>query len=306
MEELEIIQQWNVPGIRLFLNTVEYRTAHFHPDWEMLWMLENPMQILSLQESYRAEVGQVVLLSPNMPHEFRKVEYGCTFLCVQVSRDLFPGIDSLVMEGHIVDLFMDTAGLKESLGRCAMAYFRRERFYEMEVMGQVSQIFYDTFRAMPSHSVSLEEARSRDKRNARLLRLQEYVDSNYMHKIRLADFAREEGCTVSFLSHFVRDCLNQTFQDYVTSVRFNSACQQIAAGNTKMLDVCMESGFSDYRYFTRAFRQFCGMTPEQFCRSQNAQLREDALTRRSIHSLERFYTDEQSLAYLQAFLNRKN
>lgn len=299
MEELEIIRRWNVPGIRLFLNTVEYRTAHFHSDWEMLWVLENPLQIITLQQSFRVEVGQVVLLTPNMPHEFRKVEGGCTFLCVQVSRELFPGIDNLVMEAQIVDEFMDTAAIKKWLFRCALAYFRRERFYEMEVMGHVSRIFHDIFTAMPSHSVSMDEARSRDKRNARLLRLQKYVDENYMHKIRLADFAKEEGCTVSFLSHFVRDCLNQTFQEYVTSVRFNSACQQIAAGNTKMLDVCMESGFSDYRYFTKAFRQYCGMTPEQFAHSQNAQLREDALTRRSIHSMERFYTEEQSLRYLQ-------
>ena len=60
MEELEIIRRWNVPGIRMFLNTVEYRTAHFHSDWEMLWVLENPLQIITLQKSFRAEVGQVV------------------------------------------------------------------------------------------------------------------------------------------------------------------------------------------------------------------------------------------------------
>ena len=92
----------------------------------------------------------------------------------------------------------------------------------------------------------------------------------------------------------------------MTSVRFNSACPQIAAGNTKMLDVCMESGFSDYRYFTKAFRQYCGMTPEQFAHSQIAQLREDALTRRSIHSMERFYTEEQSLRYLQKLSGHEN
>lgn len=306
MEELEIIRRLNVPGINLFLNTVEYRTAHFHADWEMIWVLENPLQIVMLQKSVRIEPGQVVFLNPNMPHEFRKVDVGCTFLCVQVSRDLFPGIENLVLEEQIVDAFMDTAPVKQALLRCAMAYFRQERFFEMEVIGYISGVLHDIFVAMPSHCVSPEEARMRDKRNARLLRLQKFVDENYMHKIRLADFAREEGCTVSFLSHFVRDSLNQTFQEYVTAVRFNSACKMIAAGNTKMLDVCMESGFSDYRYFTRAFRQFCGMTPEQFCRSQNTHLQEAELPRRSIHSMERLYTADQSLQYLQQVIDHQN
>lgn len=299
MEEMEIIRRWNVPGIRMFLNTVEYRTAHFHADWELLWILENPMQIITLQHSFRAEPGQLILLTPNMPHEFRKIEGGCTFLCVQVSRDFSPGIENLVMEGHVVDEFLDTGLLRRELARCAAMYFRRERFYEMEVTGSLNSVLYRIFTAMPSHNVSVDEARNMDKRNARLLRLQKFVDENYMHKIRLQDFAREEGCTVSFLSHFVRDCLNQTFQEYVTSVRFNSACQQIAAGNTKMLDVCMESGFSDYRYFTRAFRQYSGMTPDEFCRSETSHLWEDNLTRRSIHSLEHFYTTDQSLQYLK-------
>ena len=300
MEEMEIIRRWNVPGIRMFLNTVDYRTAHFHPDWELVWILENPMQIITLQHALRAEVGQLILLTPNMPHEFRKLGGSCTFLCVQVSRDFSPGIENLMMEGHVVDDFLDADALKRALAQCAAVYFRRERFYEMEVTGRISSILYRIFTAMPSHSVSVDEVRSMDKRNARLLRLQKFVDENYMHKIRLQDFAREEGCTVSFLSHFVRDCLNQTFQEYVTSVRFNSACQRIAAGNTKMLDVCMESGFSDYRYFTRAFRQYSGMTPDEFCRSQNAQLWEETMTRRSIHSLEHFYTTQQSIAYLES------
>lgn len=300
MEEMEIIRRWNVPGIRMFLNTVEYRTAHFHTDWELLWILDNPMQIITLQQSFRAEVGQLILLTPNMPHEFRKIEGGCTFLCVQVRRDFSPGIENLMMEGHVADDFMDADDLKRELARCAGVYFRRGRFYEMEVTGRISNILYRIFTAMPSHSVSVDEVRSMDRRNARLLRFQRFVDENYMHKIRLQDFAREEGCTVCFLSHFIRDCLNQTFQEYVTSVRFNSACQRIAAGDTKMLDVCMESGFSDYRYFTRAFRQYSGMTPDEFCRSQNAQLWEDTLTRRSIHSLEHFYSSQQSIAYLES------
>lgn len=36
----------------------------------------------------------------------------------------------------------------------------------------------------------------------------------------------EKG-SVSFLSHFVRDAMNQMFQDYVNSVRFNSARKRV-------------------------------------------------------------------------------
>ena len=36
------------------------------------------------------------------------------------------------------------------------------------------------------------------------------------------------------------------------------------SGEKRLLDICEEAGFSDYRYFSRAFKQQFGMTPEQY------------------------------------------
>ena len=66
----------------------------------------------------------------------------------------------------------------------------------------------------------------------------------------------------------------------------------IAGGEEKLTAVCLESGFSDYRYFSAAFKKQFGMTPEQYKFSLKKP--ENAVIHHSIHSLERFYTDEQS------------
>ena len=96
--------------------------------------------------------------------------------------------------------------------------------------------------------------------------------------------------------------MNQSFQEYVGKVRFHAACQLIAEGNLHMLDVCFESGFSDYRYFSKAFQEQYHMTPEQYshCRNQNSA--EVTIYRRSLHSVERFYSDEESEQMIQKYL----
>lgn len=129
-------------------------------------------------------------------------------------------------------------------------------------------------------------------RNRRLRAFIRFVDENYMHKIRLADFAEAEGVSLHYLSHFVKDALNQSFQDYVNSVRVNCACQLMAAGEERLLDICEESGFSDYRYFSKAFKRQFGLTPEEYRKVQRKP--ENAVVHHSLHSLERFYDDEQS------------
>ena len=99
-----------------------------------------------------------------------------------------------------------------------------------------------------------------------------------------------------YLSHFVKDALNQSFQEYVCSVRVNCACKLMADSEKKLLDICEESGFSDYRYFSQAFKRQFGLTPEQY---RGLLVKpENAVIHHSLHSLERFYDDEQSKVIL--------
>ena len=45
MSELEIIQYPQVGGISVFLDTVEYRTPHFHPEWELIWIVDGKLRV---------------------------------------------------------------------------------------------------------------------------------------------------------------------------------------------------------------------------------------------------------------------
>ena len=69
-----------------------------------------------------------------------------------------------------------------------------------------------------------------------------------------------------------------------------------------MLEICMKSGFSDYRYFSRAFQKQCGMTPEEYSRSARATWVENVQVCHSIHSRELFYSWEDSLRIIDIYL----
>ena len=84
MEELEIVPQHQIDGMRVFVNTVEYRSPHFHPEWELLWVQDSPLNITSSQKKYEILPGELILFPPNWPHEFHEMEQPCTFLCLQI------------------------------------------------------------------------------------------------------------------------------------------------------------------------------------------------------------------------------
>lgn len=304
MEELEIIPHQHVDGMRIFINKVEYRSPHFHPEWELLWVLDTPLSITSFQRQYLIQPGELILFPPNYPHEFHKMERACTFLCLQISSKFFSSTANLHTEDIRLANYLteeDDRWLRKAILDTARICWTQEPFFQLFCVSTCGMILHRLLSRVPSHIMSVEEAANAEQRNARLMRLIQFVDENYMHKILLSDFAQQEGRSVSYMSHFVKDTMNQTFQNYVNSVRFNCARKLIAGSNDSMVSICIESGFSDYRYFSRIFRKTYGMTPAEYRKQAQLYLPENTIVNHSLHSHEEIYTETKSLGTLKEF-----
>ena len=103
MNEFEVIRYPQMNGLNIFFDTVDYRTPHVHPDWELILLLENALSVTCNQNTYRVEPGEILLFSPNQPHEFHRAGESCTFLCLQISpqvvAQVFPAVERLTVDG---------------------------------------------------------------------------------------------------------------------------------------------------------------------------------------------------------------
>lgn len=301
MNEVEIIRHCQMEGLTFFLNTVEHRTPHCHPEWELLWLLEGTLEVSCGQQAYALAQGQMILFAPNEIHEFRTDGQNGTFLCLQLSPQLYPALPAMALEQHCPHQVLgeeELHGLRTALFAAAESYFSRTQHYELFCLGQCSLVLHTLLTRLAVRILTREEAAATDRRNARLQRILRYVDENYMRKPSLALLAEQEGCSLSYLSHFIRQTANMTFQELVTAVRFSCARRLIAETDMRLLDVCVAAGFSDYRYFSRAFRQQYGLTPEEYRHAGHTGQTGPA-ARRSLHSVERICTAEESMVQLR-------
>lgn len=304
MDELEIVQYHQMDGLYVFVNAVTYRSPHFHHEWELLWVLDAPLKVKCQKREFTLQPGDLALFPPRLPHEFLQAKGICTFLCLQFSPErlslpTYIETDTICLNGRISPEFYDRT--RRTMLEIAENYYRREPLYEALCLGQSAILLHNLLKHIPYRSLTHEEATSENQRNARLMRLTRFVEENHMHKIRLADFAEAENCSVSYLSHFIKNTMNQTFQDYVSSVRFSHACKLIAEGNHSMMSVSVAAGFSDYRYFSKTFQKIYGMTPAEYGRLTSKPYQEESYHIPSAHSQERFLTHAQCLGVLQLF-----
>ena len=303
MSELEIVRHGQISGISVFFNTVEYRTPHFHAEWELVLVTGNTLILRHGQSEERYTAGELCLLPPKRVHAYSGEDGAVTFLCLQIAPQVFsyvfPQLEALTTDAFRPGAYLEPCELEEirsSFRTLAEIYFSETPYAELRSAELCARILFLLLSRLPIRPMSAEEINSADKRNARLDRFMRYVEENCAEKPSLEEFADAEHCSVSYMSRFLKAYLNQTFSEYIASARFRRARQLIDAGAKKMIDVCQESGFSDYRYFSECFKSRCGMTPEEYRLTRPAV--RDVWTAQSSGSSERFYTREESLKLL--------
>ena len=82
MNETEIIQHPQIDGLRIFFDTVDYRTPHVHEEFELIWLMEGRLSVQAGPFRHVAQSGEMVLFDPQQTHEFHKVCLLYTSRCV--------------------------------------------------------------------------------------------------------------------------------------------------------------------------------------------------------------------------------
>lgn len=308
--EFEIIEHSYIKYLNVFLVSMNYRNPHSHREFELILVLEGEVTIKSKQESYTLSSGCSVIFNPNQPHEIKSSIDNALILCVQVSpkfcNDYYPNISNLVFDSFNIKQNVSKENYKQIQSltlKLGCLYYEKRNGYEFICMSIVNLLFNIFLNSLPYHIISDEEKRSNQIKIERLNRILNYIDENYMYKLQLSHIAKIENLSVSYLSHFIKDNLNQSFQEYVNNHRFNQAKKLLLTKNTKLIDICIECGFSDYRYLYKAFNENYNCTPSEYRKLHNQIPLKNKPN--SDISCENFYTWENTLNILKEY-NLKN
>jgi AraC-like DNA-binding protein len=302
--EYEVIEHPYIKSLNVFLVNLDYRTPHLHEDIEVILVLDGQVTTRTQQEEYALASNSSVLFNSNQLHEFHASKEGALILCLQMSPKFcahyYPAISHLHFDSHHIDQHLpedQQAYVKALMVETAYQYYAKKPGYEFSCLSLLNQLFWIFLNKVPNHMLSEEEQKANIQKTERLRRILNYVDENYMNKVLLTEIARRENLSMAYLSHFIKDNLNQTFQEYLSNLRFSHARELVADNHMKFIDICMECGFSDYRYLYKAFLKNYGCTPKEY-----QSLHKPIAPTRKYHSSqssETFYTIENTLHILE-------
>ena len=92
----------------------------------------------------------------------------------------------------------------------------------------------------------------------------EYMQNNLNENLRLQDFAREAGMSISHFSERFRQQTGQSPMAFFIHMRMRLACRLLDLSGQPVKAVALEIGYRDPYYFSRIFKKSMGISPDKY------------------------------------------
>jgi two-component system response regulator YesN len=93
------------------------------------------------------------------------------------------------------------------------------------------------------------------------------VREKYREKIILEELAEKLHVTPEYLSSLFNKEIGKNFSTYLKEYRIEKAIELMISTELKMFEIAERTGYSDAKYFCRAFKEVTGMSPKEYIAS---------------------------------------
>lgn len=302
--DFEFIKFKELSNIRIFAVELGHCHFHAHKEMEICYVLSGRVHALSSDGDAAHNAGELILFNSKQAHElFSDDNKPTVILTFQFS----PAILSFVIprvehiEFQKLDLSApDNASFSRRLVNrllfLALTFFAAGQSFELNCFSQVLMIYSLLMNGLPWALYTEAERMALQKRFDRIFRIMEYIDSNYLGRLRLSDIARKEGLSMNYLSHFFKNETGISFQEYVLQKKLEKALHLLKRTDLSITEIALQSGFCDCRQLRSGVARKYGCALEEFREASFPSNRED---RESADFSQRFLPRDEAYSLVR-------
>ncbi len=250
---------------------------HRHADFEMNFCLEGTFDILADKKLLHVEAGCTTLLPPMCAHEIPESAEERTVLTITVGMSLlkehFSEFSHHVSAPRVCDLRGDeNKKICELFMECAEVIREGRALSDLCIKGNIYKIFAYLFDRR-------EEAAETEGGGADYLKIEnvekalELIYYNYKEALSVEYVATLTGYSKSNFCKIFKKVVGESFHQALNRQRVNNAAGLLSATDMAIADIALEVGFSEAKAFCRVFKSIYGVTPGQYRRAEQREVR---------------------------------
>jgi len=217
-----------------------------------------------------AIAGDICLINPGEVHTgFSPHKWGWTY------RVFYPGVSVLKKAAEAVSLkwgrmpyFPSPVIKDEALSRKLLQVLKSLEHSGLSIEKE-SLLLSALAHMVARHAEVTDNTARYSRKEERAVRVaREYLEAHFTENVALFALARIVGVSEFHLLRLFRDKLGLPPHAYLIQKRIDFA-KKLLSRQVPIVQVALETGFSDQSHFTRHFKRILGITPGEYCRKSN-------------------------------------
>ena len=245
---------------------------HFHPEVEILLVLQGRGTRYVGDSVETFEPGDLVMIGPDVPHEWcsdKSSDAGSAEAIYILFNTSMLGVDFWTLpESKIIlkIIRQSNRGIKLTgntrdevehlMRKIEVSYGFTRIILLMSILEMIA--FNGEYHYLASPVVQ-DQVNDRD--TERLNKVYKYVLDNIHHEISLSEAASVANFSKAAFCRYFRKRTNKTFVQFLNEIRIGQACRFLINENNSISGICYICGYNNISYFIRQFRKITGFTP---------------------------------------------
>lgn len=252
---------------------------HYHPEIEIMCIEQGSGTRFVGDHIENYEVGDVCIIGPQLPHEWRndKEFFGegtglrSVCLCVYFRKELFEGVMINLPEFMNIRNLIERSrrGIKfTGTARDRIADFIRSTFNSNGAVRVTNLITLLEMMANTEEYELLASVGFTQSVNSsdfeRFNKIYQYLVKNFNQPIKLEEVAGLVGLTPTAFCRYFKERTKKTFVQYLNDMRIGHAKRLLIEGKMKISTVSMEVRFNNLSNFIEQFKKSVHMLPTEY------------------------------------------
>ncbi|WP_027702840.1 AraC family transcriptional regulator [Metaclostridioides mangenotii] len=258
--------------INVFIHSVNEFALHWHNEIELIYMLEGSVSVTIGKETFILREGDVIFVNSKEVHSSKKTDDSNKFLTLQIDPKFynycFPKFKDMGFK--YISIYDKDNGknefnvIRNYIADIIWCLIKKDKGYELKIGSYLYMIGEHLLSNI--HYENIED-KSQNHKYSDIIRINiimDYINENMCRNITLKEVADKYHLNYYFLSHFIKDKIGMSFQEYLNKIRLEKAKSMIVNSCHNMTEIAFLNGFSSTSYFYKLFKKEYNCLPIEY------------------------------------------
>ncbi|WP_353095064.1 helix-turn-helix domain-containing protein [Tissierella praeacuta] len=258
--------------IKLFIHSVNELKMHWHREMEILLVLQGSINIRIGDNQYTLRENDFILINRNEVHNTSRTKDDNIVLALQIETEYFDRYFSEFSK-RVFDCksFMYAEEeqerfdiIRHHLAKIVWELNKMRCGHQFIIGSEIFLFANHLINNFESFILEDDRAEMANKDILRLNNIINYIDENFERGVTLQDIADNENLSIYYLSHYIKDMMGISFQEYMNLKRLDIAVDLLTTTNRTITEIAFESGFPSTKSLNNLIKKVYDCSPTQY------------------------------------------